>query len=66
MAATRRMQPSPSLAEPIIQKRCLQIVLHGKCTTEVQVVWSLRKVETNVRDSARSGFRGNREVDKSG
>ena len=60
------IEESIFLADPIIQKRCLQIVLRGKCISEVQVVWSLRKVETNVRDSARSGFRGNRELDKSG
>jgi len=59
------IEESIFLADPIIQKRCLQIVLRGKCASEVQVVWSLRKVETNVRDSARSGFRGNRELDKS-
>ena len=59
------IEESIFLADPIIQKRCLQIVLRGKCISEVQVVWSLRKVETNVRDSARSGFRGNRELDKS-
>jgi uncharacterized heparinase superfamily protein len=50
------------LADPIIQKRSLQIVLRGKCTSEAQVVWSLRKIETNVRDSNRSGYRGNRRA----
>ena len=60
------IEESIFLADPIIQKRCLQIVLRGKCTSEVQVVWSLRKVETNVRDSARSGFRSGREVEKGG
>jgi hypothetical protein len=29
----------------------------------VQVVWSLRKIETNIRDSARTGYRGNREIE---
>jgi uncharacterized heparinase superfamily protein len=57
------IEESIFLADPIIQKRSLQIVLRGKCTSDVQVVWSLRKIETNVRDSARSGFRGPREIE---
>jgi uncharacterized heparinase superfamily protein len=54
------------LADPIIQKRSLQIVLRGTCATDVQVVWSIRKLETNVRDPSRSGYRGNREIEKKG
>jgi uncharacterized heparinase superfamily protein len=58
------IEESIFLADPIIQKRSLQIVLRGKCPTELQVVWSLRKLETNVRDPARSGFRNKRELDQ--
>ncbi len=57
------IEESIFLADPIIQKRSLQIVLRGKCASEVQVVWSLRKIETNVRDPARTGYRNNREID---
>lgn len=59
-AAGARIDVEESLffADPIIQKRSLQIVLRGKCSTDVQVVWSLRKIETNIRDPARSGYRG--------
>lgn len=58
------IEESIFLADPIIQKRSLQIVLRGKCINEVQVAWSLRRLETNVRDPSRSGFRGNRELEK--
>ena len=51
------IEESIFLADPIIQKRSLQIVLRGSCQSEVQIVWSLRKIETNVRDPARSGYR---------
>ncbi|MGB0084913.1 MAG: heparinase II/III family protein [Rhodomicrobiaceae bacterium] len=57
------IEESIFLADPIIQKRSLQIVLRGKCTSEVQVVWSLRKIDTNVRDPSRSGYRGPRELE---
>jgi uncharacterized heparinase superfamily protein len=60
------IEESIFLADPIIQKRSLQIVLRGKCTSEVQVVWSLRKIETNVRDSSRTGYRGPREIEDQG
>jgi uncharacterized heparinase superfamily protein len=43
------IEESIFLADPIIQKRSLQLVLRGRCTSEVQVVWSLRKIETNIR-----------------
>lgn len=52
------IEESIFLADPIIQKRSFQIVLRGKCLSEVQVVWSMRKIETNVRDPARTGYRG--------
>lgn len=59
------IEESIFLADPIIQKRTLQIVLRGTCASEVQVVWSIRKLETNIRDSSRSGYRGgNREIEK--
>jgi uncharacterized heparinase superfamily protein len=58
------IEESIFLADPIIQKRTLQIVLRGTCASEVQVVWSIRKIETNIRDPLRSGYRGNREVEK--
>lgn len=57
------IEESIFLADPIIQKRGLQIVLRGPCASEVQVVWSLRKIETNIRDSSRSGYRGPREIE---
>jgi uncharacterized heparinase superfamily protein len=47
------IEESIFLADPIIQKRSLQLVLRGRCATEVQVVWSLRKIETNVRRNIR-------------
>jgi len=47
------IEESIFLADPIIQKRSLQLVLRGRCTSEVQVVWSLRKIETNVRQTVR-------------
>jgi uncharacterized heparinase superfamily protein len=47
------IEESIFLADPIIQKRSLQIVLRGRCTSEVQIVWSLRKIETNVRKAIR-------------
>lgn len=56
------IEESIFLADPIIQKRSLQIVLRGKCASEVQVVWSLRKIETNIRDPNRTGYRGNRRA----
>ena len=43
------IEESIFLADPIIQKRSLQIVVRGRCPAEVQVVWSLRKIETNIR-----------------
>lgn len=57
------IEESIFLADPIIQKRSLQIVLRGKCLSEVQVVWSLRRIETNVRDVTRGGTRGRREIE---
>lgn len=57
------IEESIFLADPIIQKRSLQIVLRGNCSSEVQVVWSLRKIETNIRDSSRTGYRSNREIE---
>jgi uncharacterized heparinase superfamily protein len=51
------IEESIFLADPIIQKRSLQIVLRGTCSSEVQVVWSIRKLETNVRDPSRTGYR---------
>jgi uncharacterized heparinase superfamily protein len=57
------IEESIFLADPIIQKRSLQIVLRGSCASEVQVVWSLRKIETNVRDPSRSGYRGSRQFE---
>ncbi len=47
------IEESIFLADPIIQKRSLQLVLRGRCPSEVQVVWSLRKIETNVRRNIR-------------
>ena len=47
------IEESIFLADPIIQKRSLQLVLRGRCNAEVQVVWSLRKIETNVRRNIR-------------
>jgi len=60
------IEESIFLADPIIQKRSLQIVLRGKCASEAQVVWSIRKIETNVRDSARSGYRTPRQLEEEG
>lgn len=57
------IEESIFLADPIIQKRSLQIVLRGKCTSEAQIVWSLRKIETNVRDPSRTGYRSPRAVE---
>lgn len=57
------IEESIFLADPIIQKRSLQIVLRGSCASEVQVVWSLRKIETNIKDPARSGYRAPRQVE---
>jgi len=48
-----QIEESIFLADPIIQKRSLQIVLRGRCTSECQVVWSLRKIDTNVRRAVR-------------
>jgi uncharacterized heparinase superfamily protein len=56
------IEESIFLADPIIQKRSLQIVLCGKCSTDIQVVWSLRKIETNIRDPLRSGYRGKQGI----
>lgn len=47
------IEESIFLADPIIQKRSLQLVLRGRCPSEVQVVWSLRKIETNIRRNIR-------------
>ncbi|MEJ2124015.1 MAG: heparinase II/III family protein [Alphaproteobacteria bacterium] len=60
------IEESIFLADPIIQKRSLQIVLRGPCAAEAQIVWSLRKIETNIRDSSRTGYRGNREIEHNG
>jgi uncharacterized heparinase superfamily protein len=60
------IEESIFLADPIIQKRSLQIVLRGSCAAEIQVVWSLRKIETNVRDPSRSGYRAARQRDDDG
>ncbi len=57
------IEESIFLADPIIQKRSLQIVLRGPCLSDVQVVWSLRKIDTNVRDPSRSGYRAPRQVE---
>lgn len=57
------IEESIFLADPIIQKRSLQIVLRGPCAAEAQIVWSLRKIETNVRDSSVTGYRGKREIE---
>ncbi len=57
------IEESVFLADPIIQKRSLQIVLRGSCASEVQVVWSLRKIDTNLKDPARSGYRGPRQLE---
>lgn len=60
------IEESIFLADPIIQKRTLQIVVRGSCASEAQVVWSLRRINTNVRDPSRSGYRGPREVKADG
>ena len=57
------IEESIFLADPIIQKRSLQIVVRGRCSSEVQVVWSLRKIETNVRDPARTGYRARQTIE---
>jgi uncharacterized heparinase superfamily protein len=59
------IEESIFLADPIIQKRSLQLVLRGRCTSEVQVVWSLRKIETNVRRPIRRDPRAPGIEDKS-
>lgn len=58
------IEESIFLADPIIQKRSLQIVLRGRCTSEVQVVWSLRKIETNVRKAIRRDAPGRPEIER--
>jgi uncharacterized heparinase superfamily protein len=57
------IEESIFLADPIIQKRSLQIVLRGACAANTQLVWSIRKIQTNVRDPSRSGYRGPRAVE---
>ena len=57
------IEESVFLADPIIQKRSLQVVLRGACSANAQVVWSIRRIQTNLRDSARSGYRGPRALD---
>jgi uncharacterized heparinase superfamily protein len=57
------IEESIFLADPIIQKRSLQIVLRGPCASEAQIVWSLRKIETNIKDPTRSGYRAPRQVE---
>lgn len=57
------IEESLFLADPIIQKRSLQIVLRGRCTTEVQVVWSLRKIETNIRRNIRRDPRADAQIE---
>jgi len=57
------IEESTFLADPIIQKRSMQVVLRGDCRADVQIVWSIRRIQTNVRDSARSGYRGPRAVE---
>lgn len=58
------IEESIFLADPIIQKRSLQLVLRGRCTSEVQVVWSLRKIETNVRKAMRRDEPAPAEIEK--
>ncbi len=58
------IEESIFLADPIIQKRSLQLVLRGSCTSEVQVVWSLRKIETNIRRSMRRNPRAEAQIEK--
>jgi uncharacterized heparinase superfamily protein len=58
------IEESIFLADPIIQKRSLQIVLRGRCTSEIQVVWSLRKIETNVRKPIRRDAPRTPEIEK--
>jgi uncharacterized heparinase superfamily protein len=58
------IEESIFLADPIIQKRSLQIVLRGRCTSETQVVWSLRKIETNVRKAIRRDALRTPEIEK--
>lgn len=57
------IEESTFLADPIIQKRSMQVVLRGECKADTQVSWSIRKIQTNVRDSSRSGYRGPRAVE---
>jgi uncharacterized heparinase superfamily protein len=57
------IEESTFLADPIIQKRSMQVVLRGVCKADAQIVWSIRKIQTNVRDSNRSGYRGPRAVE---
>lgn len=56
------IEESTFLADPIIQKRSMQVVLRGNCKADTQVVWSIRKIQTNLRNSTRGGYRGPREV----
>jgi uncharacterized heparinase superfamily protein len=58
------IEESIFLADPIIQKRSLQLVLRGRCTSEVQVVWSLRKIETNIRRNIRRDPRAGAPIEK--
>jgi uncharacterized heparinase superfamily protein len=57
------IEESIFLADPIIQKRSLQLVLRGRCLSEVQVVWSLRKIETNIRRNIRRDPRAQAEIE---
>jgi uncharacterized heparinase superfamily protein len=57
------IEESTFLADPIIQKRSMQVVLRGVCKADAQIVWSIRKIQINVRDSNRSGYRGPRAVE---
>ncbi|MBX2806199.1 MAG: heparinase II/III family protein [Hyphomicrobiales bacterium] len=57
------IEESTFLADPIIQKRSMQVVMRGECGTGKQVVWSIRRIQTNVRDPSRSGYRGPRIVE---
>ena len=57
------IEESTFLADPIIQKRSMQVVLRGDCKADTQIAWSIRKIQTNIRDSARSGYRGPRAVE---
>ena len=57
------IEESIFLADPIIQKRSLQLVVRGRCTSEVQVVWSLRKIETNIRRNIRRDPRAQAEIE---